>query len=123
MDQNFTKSLIKSFGYAFEGLFHAIKLNRNLKIHLVAGLIVILVSIFLHVRPVEMLILGIMILLVILSEMINTSIEEVVNLITTERRKEAKIAKDVAAGMVLVAAMGAVIIGIFVLSPYIWMFK
>jgi diacylglycerol kinase len=113
------KSLIKSFGHAFEGLFHAFKYNRNLKIHFVTALIVIFASIFFHITLFEKEILGVMILLVISSEMINTSIEEMVNLITIEHRKEAGIAKDVAAGMVLVAAIGAVIIGIFIFTPYI----
>jgi undecaprenol kinase len=51
--------------------------------------------------------------------MINTSIEEMVNLITTEHRTEAKIAKDVAAGMVLTAVMGSVVLGVYVFAPYI----
>jgi diacylglycerol kinase (ATP) len=113
------KTLIKSFGHAFEGLFHAVKHNRNLKIHFSTALIVIAASIFFHVTIFEKEILGVMILLVILSEMINTSIEEMVNLITTEHRREARIAKDVAAGMVLVAAMGSVIIGTFIFTPYV----
>lgn len=66
-----------------------------------------------------MVLLVIAVLLVILSEMINTSLEEMVNLITNEHKKEAKIAKDVAAGMVLVTAIGSVIIGIFIFSPHI----
>jgi len=115
----YNKSLIKSFVYAFEGLFHAVRYNRNLKIHLVVALIVILLSIFIHVTSFEMGILGIMILLVILSEMINTAIEEMVNLITQEHRKEAKIAKDVAAGMVLVATLGSVIVGILIFVPHL----
>ncbi len=115
----YNKSLIKSFVYAFEGLFHAVRYNRNLKIHLVVALVVILLSIFIHVTSFEMGILGIMILLVILSEMINTAIEEMVNLITQEHRKEAKIAKDVAAGMVLVATLGSVIVGILIFVPHL----
>jgi diacylglycerol kinase len=111
--------LMNSFKFAFEGLFYAIKNNRNLKIHLVAGLIVILASIYFHVSSFEKEILGILILLVILSEMINTSIEEMVNLITNEHRKEAKIAKDVGAGMILVAALGAAVIGLIIFIPYI----
>jgi diacylglycerol kinase len=113
------KPLIRSFGYAFEGLFYAIKYNRNLKIHLVVALVVISASIFFHVTLFEKEILGIMIVLVILSEMINTSIEEMVNLITQEHKKEAKIAKDVGAGMILVAALGALIVGVIIFTPYI----
>jgi diacylglycerol kinase len=119
--ENFcNKSLIKSFGYAFSGLRHAVKYNRNLKIHFIVAIIVIFFSILFHVSLYEKAILGVMILLVISSEMINTAIEEMVNLITSEHRKEAKIAKDVAAGMVLVTAMGSVIVGIFVFLPYVF---
>lgn len=113
------KSFLKSFGCAFEGLRHALRYNRNLRVDFFAGLIVIFLSVYFQVNTFEMGILGVMILLVILSEMINTSLEEIVNLITNEHKKEAKIAKDVAAGMVLVAAMGSVIVGIFIFAPYI----
>lgn len=117
MDNN--KSLVKSFGHALEGLSHAIKQNRNLKIHFSVALIVVFVSLFFHVTAFEMSVLGIMILLVISSEMINTAIEEMVNLITQEHKKEAKIAKDVASGMVLVASVGSVIVGILIFVPHI----
>lgn len=117
MDYN--KSISKSFGYALEGFLHALMQNRNLRIHLVIALTVVILSIFFRINRYEMSILGIVILLVISSEMINTAIEEMVNLITSEHKKEAKIAKDVAAGMVLVAAVGSVIIGSIVFTPYI----
>ncbi|OGH16863.1 MAG: hypothetical protein A3C22_02325 [Candidatus Levybacteria bacterium RIFCSPHIGHO2_02_FULL_37_10] len=119
MDTIYSKSLIKSFGYALEGLWHALKCNRNLRIDFLIAVTVILLSLYFHVSPFEMGILGVMILLVISSEMINTSIEEMVNLITQEHKKEAKIAKDVAAGMVLVAAGGSVIVGVLIFAPYI----
>lgn len=117
MDYN--KSLSNSFKYAFEGVWHALENNRNLRIDFIAATIVIILSVIFHTTPYEKGVLGITILLVICSEMINTSLEEMVNLITVEHRKEAKIAKDVAAGMVLVAAVGSVIIGIFIFAPYI----
>jgi diacylglycerol kinase len=63
-----------------------------------------------------------MIVLVISAEMINTSIEEMTNLITSEHKREAKIAKDVAAGMVLVVSIGAVIVGLYIFTPYILAF-
>ncbi|MBI2614048.1 MAG: diacylglycerol kinase family protein [Candidatus Levybacteria bacterium] len=115
----YNRSLIKSFGYSLEGVWHALKNNRNLRITFFLASIVILVGLYFHVTSFEMVLLVIAILLVILSEMINTAIEEMVNLITFEHRKEAKIAKDVAAGMVLVAAVGSVIIGLLIFTPYI----
>ena len=115
----YNQSLLKSFKYAFEGVFFAFKLNRNIRIHFLVALIVILVSLYLKVSPFEMSILGIMIILVISSEMINTAIEEMVDLIVSEHRKEAKIAKDVAAGMVLVTSIGSVVVGILIFAPHI----
>lgn len=115
----YNKSMFSSFKYAFEGVWHALKNNRNLRIDFVVALIVIILSIFFHTNPYEKGVLGITILLVICSEMINTAIEEMVDLITSEHRIEAKIAKDVAAGMVLIAAAGSAIVGIFIFAPYI----
>ena len=115
----YNKSLLNSFKYASEGIWHALKYNRNLRIDFIVALIVIFLSVIFHTNSYEKGVLGITILLVICSEMINTSLEEMVNLITQEHRKEAKIAKDVAAGMVLVSAMGSVIVGVFIFAPYI----
>lgn len=64
-------------------------------------------------------ILGVMILLVLSAEMINSAIEKMVDLITLEHRKEAKIAKDVAAGMVLLTALGSIIVGVLIFVPHI----
>ena len=113
------RTLINSFKYAIAGLSFAVKHNQNIKIHIIAAVLVILLSIILKVNRFEMGILGIMILLVISTEMINTSIEEMTNLITNEHRKEAKIAKDVAAGMVLITSLGSVAVGVLILLPYI----
>ncbi|MBI2028345.1 MAG: diacylglycerol kinase family protein [Candidatus Levybacteria bacterium] len=115
----YNNSLIKSFGYAFEGVFHALRENRNLRIHFTVALLVVLLGIYLQVNHFEMGILIVMIILVISSEMINTALEEMVNLIVSEHRKAAKIAKDVAAGMVLVTAIGSVIVGSLIFLPYI----
>lgn len=112
-------SLLNSFKYAFAGIYFAFKYNRNIKIHFLVAFIVILASLYFRVNPFEMGILGIMILLVICTEMINTAIEEVVNLLVQEHRKEAKIAKDVSAGMVLLTAMGSIIVGVLIFTPHI----
>ncbi len=113
------QQLYRSFLYAFEGLQYALQNDQNLRIHFVIAGIVIIASLFLNVSPFEMGILGIMILLVIITEMMNTSVEKMVDLITKEHRIEAKIAKDVSSGMVFVAAFGSVIIGILIFVPYI----
>lgn len=108
-----------SFRCAFVGIYHAFKYNQNIRIHLLAAILVVIASVFFKVNPFEMGILGVMILLVISSEMINTAIEEMADLITKEHREEARIAKDVAAGMVLLIALGSVIVGILVFTPHV----
>lgn len=112
------RPLAKSFLYAFEGVYYALKHNQNLRLHFLIAALVVLISLVLKVSLLEMAILGVMILLVVSCEMINASIEQMVDLIVIEHRKEAKIAKDVAAGMVLVTSIGSVIVGILILTPY-----
>lgn len=119
MSMVYNKSLMKSFGYSVEGIIHAFKYNRNLRIAFFLALVVVVLALYLRVTSFEMVFLVVMILLVILSEMINTSLEEIVDLITSEHKREAKIAKDVAAGMVLVATIGSVIVGLFIFTPYV----
>ena len=114
------KKLLQSFGYAWEGIVYALKYNQNLRIHFLVAILVTLLSVYFDINPFEMGILGITILLVIATEMLNTSIEQMVDLITIEHRKEAKIAKDVAAGMVLLTAVGSVIVGILIFVPHIF---
>ena len=116
------RPLGKSFLYAVEGVYYAFKNNQNLRIHTIVGIIVILVGLGLGVTEFELAILGVMILLVVSSEMINTSIEQMVDLIVNEHRKEAKIAKDVGAGMVLITSVGAAIVGLLIIVPYILKF-
>lgn len=113
------KSIIISFKVAFEGIYYALKYNRNIRIHFIAAFLVVIASIYFKVNAFEMGILGIMILLVICTEMINTAIEEMVNLLVNEHRQEAKIAKDVSAGMVLLTVIGSVIVGVLVFTPHI----
>ncbi len=113
------RTLIKSFGHAIDGLVFALSNDQNLRIHFIAAFLVIILSIYFRVNPFEMGILGVMIILVIATELINTSIEQMTDLITKEHRQEAKIAKDVASAMVMVASFGAIIVGILIFIPYI----
>ena len=113
------KKLIKSFKYAIEGINYALNSDQNLIIHFIAALFVIVISLLLKVSPFEMGILGVTILVVIAAEMINSALEKVVDLVTKEHRLEAKIAKDISAGMVLLTAIGSLIIGVLIFVPYI----
>ena len=113
------KKLIKSFKYALEGINYSFNSDQNLTIHFIVALFVIILSLLLQVSSFEMAILGVTILLVISAEMINTAIEKMVDLITNDHKVEAKIAKDVASGMVLLTAMGSIIIGIIIFVPHL----
>jgi diacylglycerol kinase len=111
--------LIKSFGYALEGLHYSFKHNQNIKIHIFIAIIVIVAGFLLKLTRSDFFDVCILIVLVISAEMINTSIEEVINLLVNEHRLEAKIAKDVSAGMVLLISLFAAVVGIFIFLPRI----
>lgn len=113
------RKFLRSVHYASEGIYYAFTHNLNLQIHFVAALIVMLASLLLNIKGFEMGILGLMILLVISAEMVNCALEEMVDLITTEHHRQAKQAKDVAAGMVLLTAIGSLIISFLIFVPHI----
>ena len=97
------QNIIKAFNAAIEGVIYTFKHERNMKIHYVIAVVVLLISLFLNLSRVEMMILLLSISLVIVSEMFNTAVENAVDLTTNEIHPLAKIAKDVAAGGVLIA--------------------
>lgn len=106
-----------SFRYAVSGIAHAFKTERHFKIHVTAALIVILFAYILSVTRIEWLFLLIVISSTITLELVNTAIENVVNLITAEHHPYAKAAKDIAAGAVLISAITSVIIGLIIFIP------
>ena len=116
------RKLLDSFNYAFEGIIYALKTQRNMKIHFIVTLIVLVASLFFNFSKVEIILLLLTIGLVLIAEMINTSIESTIDLITDQYNIFAKIAKNVAAGAVLIAALNAVIVAYLIffhrLNPY-----
>ncbi len=114
-----TKKLINSFKYAFQGIITSFKTERNMKIHVFIMILVIIAGIVLKVSSLDWIILVTMFALVISAELFNTAIETVVDMITKEKNEKAKIAKDVAAGAVLVLAIGSVIVGLIIFIPKI----
>ena len=117
-----TKKLINSFKYAFTGIVTSFKTEQNMKIHVLIMILVIIVGIVLKVSALDWIILVIMFALVISAELFNTVIETVVDMITMEKNEKAKIAKDIAAGAVLVLAIGSVIVGLIIFIPKILIF-
>jgi len=90
-----------------------------MRVHFIATLVVLLAALFLRVSPIEFALLALSILFVLFAELINTAIEAAVDLVSPDFHPLAKIAKDTAAGAVLVAACGAGIMGYLILAKYI----
>lgn len=109
-----------SFLNALTGIRTAYKSQKNLRIHIVTGIFVIIIGIFLKVSILEWLILLLTILIVVITEMINTSLEFTVDLCSAEYSKQAKRAKDVSAAGVLITAVFASIIGAIIFLPKIY---
>jgi diacylglycerol kinase (ATP) len=109
-------NVVKSFEYALSGLRHAFRHERNMKVHLFMAILVLICGLWLQIDKWKVLMVLVAIVFVIFAELMNTAIENVVDLLTEEHRKKAKVAKDVAAGAVLVAAGFAVIAGALVFA-------
>ena len=119
-EEHYVKALIKSFQHAFCGILTSFVIGRNIKVHYTAALAAVLSGLSFGISKVELLIILLISAQVICLEMVNTAIERTVDLVTSEYHIYAKIAKDVAAGAVLVAAIFATIIGGIIFLPYIF---
>lgn len=113
------KRLINSFKYAFDGLKYAFLYEQNLTVHVLATIIVIIMGFIFKISVFEWLVLFLIIGLVIATELINTSIEATIDLITDEINPLAKVAKDTAASAVLVFGLTALIVGALIFLPKI----
>ncbi len=109
------KNLWDAFKKALSGIWYGVKTQRNIKIQIVISILVIIASILLKLSIIEFIFIIIAIMLVFIAEMINTAIETAVNLCTNQYHDLAKIAKDVAAGAVVLSAVNAIIIAILIL--------
>jgi diacylglycerol kinase (ATP) len=107
-------SLLDSFNYALEGVIHVLRTQRNLRIHFLAAILVFGAAIALGVSRVQLISLLLAIAFVLVAEMLNTAIEGVIDVSTTSFDPNAKLAKDIAAGAVLIASITAVAVGFLV---------
>lgn len=114
------RKFIKSFDYAFSGLWYALRTQRNARVHAGVAIVAIALGIFLHISAVEFAIIFLVIGGVFIAEMLNTVLELCVDLASPGYHPLAKIAKDVAAGAVLLSAIIAVIIGLLIFGPHLW---
>lgn len=108
---------IVSFKLAFSGVWYAVRSQPNFAVHIYATIFALSLGLMLNISELEWLVIILTIVLVFTTEMINTAIESMTDLITKEYHVKAKIAKDVSAGMVLLSAIGSVIIGIIIFGP------
>lgn len=111
--------VLQSFRYALDGLKYTIVTQRNMRIHVLVSIGVLLLSLYLPLSKMEVLVLFISIALVLFAELMNTVMETIVDMVTEEYHPLAKIAKDVAAGAVLLTAGLAVIVGLSLFYPYL----
>ncbi len=111
-------NLFLSFKYAWAGVRYAFVTQRNFRIHTVIGSVAVSLGFFLRISTVEMAIIGLTCALVLVLELLNTAIESVVDLTVKQTYHElAKIAKDCAAGAVLISALGAMLVAGLILLP------
>ena len=108
---------MRSFRYALEGLAYLVGTQRNFRIHLLLALAAVAAGLVADLSSVEWAVLALTIALVVMAEGLNTGIELAVSLASPETRPEAKAAKDIAAGMVLLAAIAAVAVGAALFGP------
>jgi diacylglycerol kinase (ATP) len=108
--------LIQSFNYAFEGVIWTLRSQRNMRIHFAVATVVLVLAFAYDVTKLELIALLLAISFVLVAEMVNTAIESVTDIATTSYNPLAKLAKDIAAGAVLVASVTAGVIGYLVLA-------
>jgi diacylglycerol kinase len=120
MQRSEWEKFLAGFGYAFSGLWYVLRTQRNAPVHVGIATLVIIAGIVLRISAVEFAILFITISSVFTAEMFNTVFELCVDLASPTHHPLAKIAKDVAAGAVLLSAILAVVIGLFIFIPHLW---
>jgi diacylglycerol kinase len=113
-------TLARSFGHAFAGLWHVVRTQRNMRIHLSATALVLLLGLYLELSWAQWALLVLTIGFVLVAEMFNTVAEAAMDAVAPRFHPLVKTAKDVAAGAVLVTAIVATTVGLLVLGPPLW---
>ena len=109
-------SILESFNYAFQGIIHVLRTQRNLRVHFAVAALVLIAALLSDVSRLELVALLLAIAFVLIAEMLNTAVEAAIDVATTSFDPMAKLAKDIAAGAVLIAATVAVAVGYLVFS-------
>ncbi|GFO61797.1 diacylglycerol kinase [Geomonas silvestris] len=113
---------IESVNCAIEGILYTVRTQKHMRRHFAAALVVMTAALLVRVSPMEFMLIALAVSFVLFAELLNTAIEVVVDMISPEFHPMAKVAKDVAAGAVLVAAFGTAILGYLVLAKYLFPF-
>ena len=108
--------IIQSLNWAFEGVIHVLRTQRNMRIHFAVAAAVLIAAFSYGVTKVELMALLLAISFVLIAEMVNTAVEATIDLSTTSFDPLAKMAKDIAAGAVLIAAVNAIVVGYLVFA-------
>jgi len=115
-----SRNILDSFRFAFSGLWYALRTQRNTRIHLIIAAVVVALGVWLNLSPSQWAVLTLTIGFVLVSEMLNTVAETLVDLVSPGYHPLAKTVKDVTAGAVLLTAIVSVIVGLLVLGPPLW---
>jgi diacylglycerol kinase (ATP) len=118
--KSFITSRITAFGHAFRGWWYVLKTQQNAWIHSLFATVVILVGLWVGLKPFDWAVIVLTIAMVFTAEFINTAIEAVVDLASPVHHPLAKVGKDVGAGAVLVSALAGIVIGLLIIGPPLW---
>jgi len=113
------RKLAESFNAAIEGIIYTIKSQKNMRLHFLIAMLIILLTVTLNLDKIETILIAIAVTIVLIAEMFNTAIEKVLDIVTPEFHPLARIIKDIAAGCVLIAAVSSVIIGYLIFSKFL----
>ena len=111
--------ILRSFGYAWQGLKYAFATQTNFRIHLLLAVVAILLGICLHITAMECLFVSICIAMVLFAELINTAIEKLADVVHRDQHPQIKLVKDISAGAVLVIAVISAVTGLVIFLPKI----
>jgi diacylglycerol kinase (ATP) len=111
------KNWVQRANVAIEGIIYAVKTQRHMRYHMFAALAALILGLVLNISRSEFILLCLAIMFVLVTEMLNTAIETTIDMISEEFHPKAKIAKDIAAGVVLIASIGALTLGYLILYP------
>jgi diacylglycerol kinase len=118
--KSFIASRIAAFGHAFRGWYYVMRTQQNMWIHATVSVFIFALCFWLRVPPRDWAVIILTTAMVFAAEFFNTAIEAVVDLASPARHPLAKVGKDVGAAAVLVAALAAILVGLLVLGPPLW---